>query len=321
MDELSVRWLRVLSGVVLLLGSLWVLVSTWDALLANDLLYPLTLGLAVVAGGLLVFTGLRAKKPAEPGLANAAMRVAGVLTALAVTAVLLWLTPMPASSTAIDALESDDAVVVTQNRDVVEFDPQSPEQGSGLVVYPGALVDPRAYAVLARSVAEQGHPVVVLKCPFNIAFLCGDGAAPYVDTEATWAVGGHSLGGVAASDYAWDSNGGADGLVLWASYPANDLSDRDDLAVTSISGSEDGLTTPDDIQTSREKLPAGTVFVEVDGAVHAYFGDYGEQPGDGSPSVDRETAQDEIVSATVDLLTGLDSNDGPEGNDGPDSNE
>jgi len=36
--------------------------------------------------------------------------------------------------------------------------------------------------------------------------------------------------------------------------------------------------------------------------VHAYFGDYGEQAGDGIPTVSREQAQTAIVDATLALL-------------------
>ena len=41
---------------------------------------------------------------------------------------------------------------------------------------------------------------------------------------------------------------------------------------------------------------------EIEGAVHSFFGDYGDQPGDGTPTIDREGAQDQIVAATLALL-------------------
>ena len=39
--------------------------------------------------------------------------------------------------------------------------------------------------------------------------------------------------------------------------------------------------------------------------MHSYFGDYGEQPGDGTPTVSRAEAQRQIVAATVALLDTL----------------
>ena len=80
-----------------------------------------------------------------------------------------------------------------------------------------------------------------------------------------------------------------------------------DLIVTSISATQDGLATPADIEESRGNLPAETTYVPVEGAVHAFFGDYGEQPGDGMPTVPRADAQQQIVDASVELLSELDT--------------
>ena len=87
------------------------------------------------------------------------------------------------------------------------------------------------------------------------------------------------------------SNAGA--LVLFASYCANDLSGSA-LPVLGLAGSEDGLSTPQKIADARHLLPADATMVEIPGASHASFGDYGPQPGDGTP-----TATDAEVEAVV----------------------
>jgi hypothetical protein len=83
------------------------------------------------------------------------------------------------------------------------------------------------------------------------------------------------------------------------------LADRTDLRVASVSGTRDGFTTPADIEASRALLPGDTAYTAVEGAVHSYFGDYGEQPGDGTPTVPRDDAQRQIVAATIALLDAL----------------
>ncbi len=40
-------------------------------------------------------------------------------------------------------------------------------------------------------------------------------------------------------------------------------------------------------------------------AVHAFFADYGPQPGDGTPLVPREQAQAEILAADLALLASV----------------
>ena len=43
------------------------------------------------------------------------------------------------------------------------------------------------------------------------------------------------------------------------------------------------------------ELPPTAEFVRIEGAIHSYFGDYGEQRGDGTPTLSRQAAQDQIA--------------------------
>ena len=102
-----------------------------------------------------------------------------------------------------------------------------------------------------------------------------------------WVVGGHSLGGVAASDFA-SKNNMVDGVVLLASYPMNDNLKKMGKDVLSIWGSKDGVVNFKDLIKSREKLPENTTYVEVEGANHSQFGDYGLQRGDNEAIITSE---------------------------------
>lgn len=291
--------MRVVAGVALLGVTGLVAATSASTLVANHWLYPGLLALAGAIGLVLLVTGLRRPGPPRQGRLRTALRLAAMLAAVGAAAVLLWLEPFAATDRALAAMTSDSRVTVTDTRSSVAFVPAGGADAgkAGLVLYPGAKVDPRAYAVLARGIAERGHPVVVLKCPLDIALLCG-GPDPGQASPATavWEVAGHSLGGVKASQVV-DSQM----LLLWAAYPVDDLSERR-LIVTSISGSRDGLATPEKIDAAKGLLPEGTEYVVVAGATHASFGDYGEQPGDGTPTMRREYAEDQIIEATVTRL-------------------
>ncbi|MDN7127949.1 hypothetical protein J6J08_11260 [Pseudidiomarina sp. 1APR75-33.1] len=50
---------------------------------------------------------------------------------------------------------SDDVVAVSATQGIWQFSPTRPSKSATLVFFPGALVDPIAYAPLARSVAAQ----------------------------------------------------------------------------------------------------------------------------------------------------------------------
>ena len=90
----------------------------------------------------------------------------------------------------------------------------------------------------------------------------GQSAGPIADHPeiSRWAVGGHSLGGVSAASFAADHLDTVDGLLLWASYPNQDMSADVSLQVESIYGSNDLLATPADIDLSRSLLPPNTTF-------------------------------------------------------------
>jgi dienelactone hydrolase len=187
----------------------------------------------------------------------------------------------------------------------IELSPTGATRSTGLIFYPGAKVDPRAYVPNLTPIAAAGYPVIILKVPYNIAFAGRGAALRAIDAHPAvmrWVVGGHSLGGVVASSVAGSNDPRVRGLLLWASYPSSTLADRTSLQVTSISGSNDGLATPAKIDAAKAKLPPDTRYVVIEGGIHSFFGDYGLQSGDGTPSVSRHTAQQQIQAATLDLM-------------------
>jgi dienelactone hydrolase len=206
------------------------------------------------------------------------------------------------------ALASDFLVEVSTEGWLV-FRPADQEPTTGLIFYPGGRVDPSAYAPIARDIAAQGHLVVVVPMPLNLAFLAPNRAAEVIEAFpeiSRWAIGGHSLGGAMAANFVDSHPATVDGIVLWAAYPAqsNDLSEQD-LMVTSIYGTKDGLATVDEIRGSEALLPPDTHWVAIKGGNHGQFGWYGVQSGDNTAEINRESQQDQIVQATVELLNAL----------------
>ena len=64
--------------------------------------------------------------------------------------------PAQPASAALQALQSDAQVTVTQQNDFIIFEPADSQPAIGFAFYPGGRVDPRAYAPLARTLAEAG---------------------------------------------------------------------------------------------------------------------------------------------------------------------
>lgn len=285
---------------------------------------------AVVWAGATCVAALR--KPTERAREHARKRrryrrwwVTGSMIALVLALLsagtVAWSRPMRAEEVAVAALRSDDTVRVRDRLLWYEMKEKPPPSGPldpepkkeegeeeaarvGLIFAPGARVDPRAYAALLRPLAAAGHLVVVLKEPLGLAVLDPDPPAAVLAGHPEierWVVGGHSVGGTAAASFA-DEESQVAGLLLFASWPARTM-ERQDLPTLSVTGSADGLATPVDIEETRHRLPDGADFHVVEGAVHADFGDYGEQAGDGTRGIDKGAAQEGIRAVTAEFLT------------------
>ncbi len=268
----------------------WVVATRAVVLGAGHPAYPVLLGLVTALG---VAASVRPVR-------RRVLRLVGVVGLVLVLAAVLWLRPYAADPVALEG--SSAGVQVVETATTWELRPRA-AMGAGVVFVPGALVDPRAYLALLRPLAEAGHTVVVLTPPLGISLTAPGAPLAAIDAHPDvprWVVAGHSLGGVTASTTAAAGDPRVRGLLLWAAYPQEDLSGSG-IAVASISGDRDALATPDDIAASRAKLPPDTAFTAIPGGVHAYFGDYGPQAGDGTPATSRATAQQLIIEASTEL--------------------
>lgn len=245
-------------------------------------------------------------RPGRPSSGRRAVRVilaVLIVLTLLVVGFLVWAkTVMQGERPASLEAWTDERVGIESFDDSVVMTPVDEASDRGLVFIPGARVDPYAYmAKLVDVVAETGTTVVITKPILNLAFFDQrplETFTRHAPEVSDWYVGGHSLGGVRACMMATDED--VAGVVFFGSYCANDLSGSG-LAVLSIAGSEDGLSTPGKIEGAAHLLPADATFIEIDGANHASFGDYGAQPGDGVATAPDPEVRDEITRALAEF--------------------
>lgn len=212
-----------------------------------------------------------------------------------------------AGADSFGAYASDEAVRVRNEGKFVLFEPTAAPEAVTVIFYPGGLVEPSAYAGPMRRLAEAGYPAALVSMPSNLAVYApnrADKVRDSVDAEK-WVIAGHSLGGAMGASYA-AKNDDLAGLALWAAYPAGgkDLSDTD-LAVLSLTGTEDGVLDVETYEERKALLPAETSYVSIEGGNHAGFGDYGAQDGDGRASISLEEQHEAINQAMLDFLEEL----------------
>ena len=168
------------------------------------------------------------------------------------------------------------------------FTPEEAE--TGLIFYPGGKVEYLAYQPLMQAFAAEGILCVLVEMPFNLAVLdvdAADGIQEEFPEIEEWYIGGHSLGGSMAASYVVDHTDEYEGLVLLASYSTAELADSR-LNVISIYGSEDEVLNRENYEKNRSNLPADFTEYVIDGGCHAYFGVYGHQEGDGTPTLSNQ---------------------------------
>ena len=182
------------------------------------------------------------------------------------------------------------------------FEPEQKTK-TGIILYPGAKVEPEAYSYYAQALADNGYMAVIPKVNLNFA-LFDINQADLIMEEfkdiTNWYVGGHSLGGVAAAAYAYDHPEDIKGLILLASYPSDssDFSETD-LPTLSLYAEFDELTTTEKINDTKHLLSSEAALHEIKGGNHAQFGMYGSQDGDGKATISAKEQQDEMIEQTL----------------------
>lgn len=163
----------------------------------------------------------------------------------------------------------------------------------GVIYYNGALVDPRGYSLIGKTLAERYGIAVAMPIFANdiaIDFTsgeCSSGRIPKVmeafpDVEK-WVLAGHSLGGVAAQNDFWahyNEDDSIAGLALFGSYISPNACDAMDFSGTNIPmanvlGELDGIVNVTNAQDGRKFLPQNdTFFMLINGGNHGDFGTY-----------------------------------------------
>lgn len=242
-------------------------------------------------------------------------RVWAMLGLTALVGFIGWcLVAYQASGEARQALQSDERVRVMRGEGYWSFvsTADTSPQEAGLLFFPGSLVQPAAYAPLARAVAQSGHPVLLVELPRRGAFGGADGRVVIDRARGTmkrvpevshWVIAGHSRGGAVAARFVHEDGVGVAGLVLVGTSHPRDFSLADvRVPVTKILGTRDGLASVEKSERTRGNLPASTRWVLIPGGNHSQFGCYGFQPGDHRATISRHQQQDLTIRAIIGAL-------------------
>jgi len=215
-------------------------------------------------------------------------------------------------------------LILEENADYIQLTTAVTDNSkAGIIFYPGGLVDPHAYINALKALAlEDDRTVVIVKAASNLAILNSQKASAIANEITTinkWIIGGHSLGGSVSCIDVFNNPDDFEAMFLLAAYSTSDLSDST-LPMISITASNDTvldnekfndnkinlpegimITTPDEIPN--ESTLGSTIYYEIAGGNHAQFGNYGNQEGDGTTTIDTDTQQSLVTAALRNFLS------------------
>jgi len=163
---------------------------------------------------------------------------------------------------------------------------------AGLIIYPGGRIDSRAFAPAAQILANKEIAVAILPVPDFMAISKAAEDRPTAVIEAAensdiyhWFILGHSVGGVAASIYVYNSPDLAPttsekvkGLVILGSYLSSDtpLQTRDELTAMIILSSLESSAIPgtdnyNNYIAGQDYAPSATTYEIITGGNHFGF--------------------------------------------------
>lgn len=206
----------------------------------------------------------------------------------------------------LSALYTDADVIVSEGKDIV-FEPAGTAAHTGVIFYPGGRCDPRAYAPIARALAQSGYLTVIPSMPLRLAVMDANRAEKIMSAHPRithWVIGGHSMGGVMAGHFASKRQNDFAGLFFAGSYPAKmSAMPNGTLPAVMISGSQDSFTRQDEVDAAPERLPASTRFVMIEGGDHYQFGYFDKAPH--TATISRAEQQQQLVNELITFISQL----------------
>ncbi len=204
------------------------------------------------------------------------------------------------------ALESDAQVQVVDD-EYLAFLPQGKTATTALLFFPEGREDVHAYAIPARTIAEEGFAVILVSRRGADIDADEEQRLPTVMADfpeiQIWIIGGHTWGGNVAASYVLNHPNQFSGLVLWATRMDDlDLSALQ-LSTLYVFGTKDDENVDGNLTAGRAHLPEDFLtWVPVEGGNRVGFASFGPMAADVGADIPEAEQQAQAAQATLEFL-------------------
>lgn len=197
----------------------------------------------------------------------------------------------------VDQINSNTWLTIVENSKHIIISPISWQVSYTLIFYPWAKVESQAYMYKLWSIALAHNITIIIDKPLaHLQIFRINNADSFMWDR--FIIAGHSLWGAMACEYVRNHPDRISGMILMWAYCDSDISDLTWLQTLSFAAANDGLISPNEMKTYDHNLPPDHTMYILTWAVHAQYGNYGAQDGDGVSSI----SDDEVLQQLSDEI-------------------
>jgi hypothetical protein len=194
-------------------------------------------------------------------------------------------------------LRTSKVVVVEQTDDEIIFTSLAAGKRPEIIFFQGGLVDPKAYAPLCRSLAENGYTCHIIKMAWRLAQYDYQKVPKLFDLKGgNYIIGGHSQGAKMAANLVFENPGIFKGLFLMGTSHPRDI-DMSSMIIPTLKlyGELDGLASVGEVLENKTKLPVNAELILIKGGNHSQFGYMGQLLMDNSAAISMKEQQETVL--------------------------
>lgn len=203
-----------------------------------------------------------------------------------------------------NTFQNDDKVTIEAKTQLITFRPKAKKNKSEIIFFQGGLTDPKAYAPLCRTIAENGFTCHLIKMDWRMPQWDYKKIINLFDLKnGHYIIGGHSQGAKMASQFVYENPGLMKGIfLLGTSHPRDfDLSSRT-ISSIKIYAELDGLASVAEVMENKDKLPANTKLLMIKDGNHSQFGYLGLLLTDETAKIDLNEQQKQTSEALIEFF-------------------